>query len=95
MQLLMTNCVPILSYVASVKSFSAQDMRSCKTAVNDAICKIFTFHRWESIRPLRESFGMRSIYKIFAISVEKFQNTLLYHLNSVLCTIHSHCNPNS
>ena len=95
MQLLMTNCLPILSYAASVKTFSAQEMRSCNTAINDAIRKIFTFHRWESIRSLRESFGMSSIYEIFARSVVKFQNSLRDHPNTVLRTIHFYCNSNS
>ena len=84
MQLLYTNCVPILSYACNIKQFSAQDMRNCNTAINDAIRKIFTFNRWESVRTLRESFGMKSIYEMFATASDNFQSSLLSHHNSVL-----------
>ena len=42
--------------VCDVKSYSAQDMRDCNTAVNNGIRKIFTFQRWESVRALRDGF---------------------------------------
>ena len=49
MQLLNTNCIPIITYACDVKSYSAQDMRDCNTAVNNANRKIFTFQCWESV----------------------------------------------
>ena len=90
MHLLMTNCIPILSYACSVKNFSASDMRECNTAMNNAIRKVFTFHRWESIRTLREGFGLKSVYEIFADANKTFLKNLIYHHNSVLHTICNH-----
>ena len=83
-ELLYTNCVPIVTYACNVKSFSAGDMRDCNTAINDAIRKIFGFHRWESIRSLRESFSKRSVYEIFAESADKFYQSLSTYRNSIL-----------
>ena len=84
MHLLTTNCVPILSYACSIKSFSARDMSDCNTAMNNAIRKIFTFKRWESIRSLREAFGLKSIYEIFSEARKKFLDNLVRHPNSIL-----------
>ena len=39
MQLLHTNCVPILTYACAVKEFSAKEMTNCTEAMNDAIRK--------------------------------------------------------
>ena len=89
MQLLYTNCVPIISYACNVKVFSAQDMRDCNTAINNAIRKIFTFQRWESVRVLRDGFQMKSIYEIFQIACDKLQLSLATHPNSILRRIHS------
>ena len=84
MQLLYTNCVPIIAYACDIKCYSARDMRDCNTALSDAIRKIFSFNRWESVRTLRESCGMKSLYEIFAISKRKFDDSILVHPNSVL-----------
>ena len=67
MHLLYTSCLPIITYACNAKEFSANDMRDLNTAVNDAIRKIYSFNRWESVRVLREGSGMKSIYEIFAI----------------------------
>ena len=72
MKLLATNCVPILNYACCVKSFSAHEMSNCNTALNDAVRKVFTFQRWESVRYLRDSFGIKSIYDTFAEARKKF-----------------------
>ena len=87
MKLLCTNRVPILSYACDVKCFSAKDMRDsrdCNTAINDAVRKIFSFNRWESVRSLREGFNLKSIYEIFALSKQRFHDSLAHHRNSVL-----------
>ena len=84
MQLLYTNCVPILTYASAVKVFSAKEMTACTVALNDAIRKIVTFNRWESVRLLRENFGYKSLYDIFAIAAKKFRETTLSHRNSTL-----------
>ena len=46
MQLLYTNCVPIITYACRIKCFSSRDMRDCNAAINDCIRTIFSFHRW-------------------------------------------------
>ena len=43
LQLLYTNCVPIISYACSVIFFSATEMTNCNTAINNVIRKIFGF----------------------------------------------------
>ena len=89
MQLLYTNCIPILSYCCAVKAFSSQDMTDCNTAINNVIRKIFGFHRWESVRLLRESFGYLSIYEIFAKARVKFLKSCSVNLNPVIAMIAS------
>ncbi len=59
-------------------------MSDCNTAINNALRKIFSFHRWESVRSLRESFGKKSIYDIFAQTRTKFFSSLPSHNNSIL-----------
>ena len=84
MHLLYRNCIPTLTYCSSVKEFSARDMNDCNTAVNNAIRKIFSFHRWESIRHLREGFGYLSLHEIFARAKRNFTKSLSTHHNSVI-----------
>ena len=84
MQLLYTNCVPILTYASAVKILSAKEMTSCTVALNDAIRKIVSFNRWESVRSLRESFGYKSLYEIFATAAKKFRDALPTNRNSTL-----------
>ena len=67
MNLLYSNCVPILTYGAEVVEFSNTDMRDCNTAINDAIRKIYSYNRWESTRFLRENLGFPSIYNFYEI----------------------------
>ena len=59
-------------------------MLDCNTAVNNAIRHIFTYHRWQSIRVLRESFGYKSLSDIFAASKRKFVAKLSSHNNHVI-----------
>ena len=55
---------------------------------NYAIRRIFSSHRWESIKTLRESFGYQSITEIFAERKARFEaqlpsignQTLLAHI---------------
>ena len=62
-------------------------MQNCNTAVNDALRLIFGYHRWESIRVLRESFGYKSLTDIFGCARKKFQYVLPYHSNSIVSRI--------
>ena len=84
MNLLFSNCVPILSYGAETVEFSNADMRDCNTAINDAIRKIYSYHRWESTRLLRQSAGFPSIYEIFARRSKNFSNGNLRSRNEVV-----------
>ena len=88
--LLYCNCLPVLTYACSVKEFSAAEMSNCNTAVNNALRKVFGFNRWESIRSLREFFGMRSLYEIFKSSQDKFLISCRSHHNTIVSFIASH-----
>ena len=65
MNLLYSNCIPIISYASEVKTFSYTDMLSCNVAINNAIRRIFSYNRWESVRTLRSQMNFPSIYEIF------------------------------
>ena len=82
--LLYTNCIPILSYACSVKEYSASEMSSCNVAVNNVFRKIFGFTRWESIRVLRQQFGLKSIYEIFKKAKDTFAASCLAHHNPIV-----------
>ena len=88
--LLYSNCVPIISYACAVKEFSAAEMSNCNTAVNNALCKIFGFTRWESIRLLREFFSMKSLYDIFKNAQDKFMLSCRSHPNPLITFLASH-----
>ena len=83
MHLLSTNCVPTLTYACGVKSLSSKD----------AIRKIFSFNRWESVRDLRTYFGYKSLTEIFAIAGKKFLDSLPHHSNSLIRQIHAYVSP--
>ena len=89
MQLLYTNCVPIISYACAVKEYSAADMRRCHVAVNNAIRKIFSYAVWQSIRYLRMSFGFSSIYEIFDKAKRKFLAGAVKSSNAVVLQLAS------
>ena len=84
MKLLHTFSLPILTYACEVKHFSYSEMHECHVATNDAIRRIFSFNRWESIRRLRESFGYRDIYTIFAQRKRNFLHRFQSTNNTVL-----------
>jgi hypothetical protein len=84
MKLLYTNCVTILTYGCSVKEYNSREMTDCNTAINDAIRKIFTYNRWESVRELRKSMFYDSIYEIFVRAERNFLSSLVITDNPVL-----------
>ena len=84
LNLLYTNCVPVLSYACAVKEYSNSDMSECNLAMNHAFQKIFGFTQWQSIRYLREAFGLKSIYLIFKEAQDRFLNGCLIHPNSIV-----------
>ena len=67
MHLLFSNCVPVLSHASAVKEFSARDMHTCNTAVNDAVRKIFSFQQWESVRELRSCLATNHLPNFFPL----------------------------
>ena len=83
-RLLYANCIPTLTYACAIKEYPSKQMQDCNTAVNDAICKIFSFHRWESIRNLRVSHGYKSLTEIFAFAKNNFNHGLINHRNSII-----------
>ena len=91
MKLLYTFSVPILTYACDVKRFSCSEMRDCQTALNDAIRRIFSFNRWESIRHLRESLGYCDLYTLFSVGSRSFMNKLQSMRNATILSILEHC----
>ena len=88
--LVYTCCIPILTYASAVKVFSSRQMQDCTTAANDALRLIFGFNRWESVRSLCESFGYKSLVELFTKSKNKFDASLLYHVNPVISHLARH-----
>ena len=84
MKLLYSTCVPIVTYASDVITFPCKEMQSLHVAVNDAIRKIFSYNRWESIRTLRESLGYFSITEIFAKRKRSFDTRLPQIGNALL-----------
>ena len=66
MKLLYSICVPIITYASDVVIFHDKEMESLHVAVNDAIRKIFSNNRWESIKVLRKSLRYLSVTEILA-----------------------------
>ena len=76
MKLLFTICVPHLTYASDVLTYSARQMQPMTVALNDCVRRIFGYHRWESVRFLRSSFGYPSVIDIFASRSRRFFNKL-------------------
>ena len=76
--------VPIVTYASDVITFSSKEMQSLHVAVNDAVRKIFSYQRWESIRTLRESLGYLSVTDIFSRRKRVFENRLPQIGNALL-----------
>ena len=89
MHLLYTHCVPSFTYASAMKDYSGRQMTECTVALNDAIRKIFTFQRWESVRNLRECFGYSSPTEIFAKAKRKFDFSLSRHSNRTVSLLHA------
>ena len=66
MKLLYSICVPNMTYCCEVTDFPYREKESLSVALNDAIRRIFSYNRWESIRVLRASMGYLSVTEIFA-----------------------------
>ena len=84
MKLLFAICVPHLSYASDVLTYSARQMQPMTVALNDCVRRIFGYHRWESVRFLRSSFGYPSVVEIFASRSRRFYSKLPHIGNSTL-----------
>ena len=76
MKILYTICVPTLLYACNVKEYSGSEVIDFNTAVNDAVRKIYSFNRWESVRHLRIEQGYESIHEMFYRQRESFSRQL-------------------
>ena len=91
MKLLYSVCVPIITYASDVVIFPPKEMQTLHVAVNDAIRRIFSYQRWESIKFLRESFGYLSITELFANRKKTFEARLPQIGNSTLSFLSRNC----
>ena len=87
MKLLYDICVPIATYGCDVVEYHHRELESLHVAVNDAIRKIFSYNRWESVKTLRESCGYRSVTEIFAQRKASFEKKLPHIGNSFLSSL--------
>ena len=87
LQLVYSNCLPIMTYAASVKQFSSDDLLYCNKALNDVLRKIFGFRDWRSIRELRDGFGFQSVTDIFRKRQRRFQQNCHSHINPIVRTL--------
>ena len=87
MQLLYTNCVPIVTYGSQVKVFNARDTRRLSVALNDAIRKIFDYNRWQSVSELRQLMFYKTFEELFDISKRRFKLSLNQSPNIVIRTL--------
>ena len=87
LQLIYSNCLPILTYASSVKLLSSEEMLFCNKAVNDALRKVFGFQDWRSIRVLREIFGFKSLTDIFRVNQRRFDQNCTTHSNPIIVAL--------
>ena len=73
MKLLYSICVPHLTYASEVVPCSSRQFHPLNVALNDCIRRIFGYHRWESVRFLRQSIGYPSLTDIFSARARKFR----------------------
>ena len=85
--LLYSNCVPILTYACDVKEFSARDMSDLNVAINNELRKVFGFSTWQSIHVLREMFAFKSIHEIFKTAQERFLTQSKSHPNPIISVL--------
>jgi len=87
MNLLYSVCIPIITYASDVTLFSSKELTRMHVAANDAVRKIFTYNRWESVKILREGLGFPSITEIFASRRKSFELYLPQLGNPILISL--------
>ena len=93
MKLLYSNCVPVITYGSEIVNYSSAEMYSLHVKINDAIRKIFSYDRWESVRYLRTDHGCLSIYEIFEQRRTVFMQRLATHRNVTLRSLYELTKP--
>ena len=87
MRLLYSICVPNITYACDVVNYYHNDKESLHIALNDAIRRIYSYNRWESIRTLRQSMGYLSVTEIFAQRKLSLEQNLTRIGNSFLSSL--------
>ena len=87
LKLLYDVCVPNLTYACEVTNYLSKEKNTLHVALNDAIRRIFSYNRWESVKVLRESAGYLSITEIFAKRKIAFEKRLSKVGNSFLAKL--------
>ena len=87
MQLLYSNCVPVLTYGAAVRDLTASEKHQHNVAVNNAVRRIFGFRHFQSIRQLREFYHYDSVEVMFANARNRFITSISNHSNELLRTL--------
>ena len=59
-------------------------MLRCHVAVNNAIRRIYSYHYYDSVRHLRNSCGLKSIYDIFHRATSKFDEASVNSSNQII-----------
>ena len=92
-KLLYTICVPNLTYACEALHYSSRQFNDLNVALNDCFRKVFSYHRWESVRYLRQELGYPSLTEVFHSRTRKFhermhflRNDTLNFLNSLMLT---------
>ena len=65
-------------------------MHNCNVALNDAIRRIFSYNRWESIRALRQQFGYSDLTTTFAKRRRSFLAKISLMQNETVLALY-HC----
>ena len=79
-----TNWVPAFFHASEIKEFSTSEMHQCHVTVNNAIFAIYFFATFESIRHVRQSWGMKSVYELFYAAKTNFENAIVSSRNYVV-----------
>ena len=89
LKLIYAVAVPLLTYACESLSFTSKQMNEMTIALNDAIRRIFTYQRWESITFLRQSFGYLSFTEIVQRRTRNFMQFMARTNNRTLMTLES------
>ena len=93
MKLLYSNCVSIFTFSAAVKEFSSAEMSDCNVAINNVIRRIYSYGCSDSVRHIRQTCNLKSIYEIFHLARTKFHTATINSSNKIVNYI-AHCDFN-